>query len=62
MLRLRAAALAICLVATPAAAQLYRWTDGEGTVHYTADLDAIPPAHRAAAQLLSAPQPRSVIA
>src|SRR6266704_3305496 len=58
MLRLRAAALAICLVATPAAAQLYRWTDGEGTVHYTADLDAIPPAHRAAAQLLSAPQPR----
>src|SRR2546430_2435607 len=58
MLRLRAAALAVCLVATPAAAQLYRWTDGEGTVHYTADLDAIPPAHRAAAQLLSAPQPR----
>ncbi len=27
-------------------------------MHYTADLDAIPPAHRAAAQLLSAPQPR----
>src|SRR2546427_7287169 len=58
MLRLRAAALAVCLVATPAAAQLYRWTDGEGTVHYTADLDALPPAPRAARQLLSAPQPR----
>src|SRR3989442_7407660 len=58
MRSLRAAAIAVCLVATPAAAQLYRWTDGEGTVHYTADLDAIPPAHRAAAQLLSAPQPR----
>ena len=58
MLRLRAVALAVCLVATPAAAELYRWTDGQGTVHYTADLAAIPPAHRDAAQLLSAPQPR----
>jgi len=27
-------------------------------VHYTADLDAIPPAYRDAAELLSAPQPR----
>src|SRR5213592_3960030 len=62
MLRLRAAALAICLVATPAAAQLYRWTDGEGTVHYTADLDAIPSAYRDAAELLSAPQPRPAAA
>src|SRR5256884_3593358 len=58
MLRLRAAALAICLVATPAAAQLYGWTEGGGPGHSPADLDAIPPAHRAAAQLLSAPQPR----
>src|SRR2546425_10794359 len=58
MLRLRAAALAICLVATPAAAQLYRGPAGEGRVHSPADLAATPPAHRAAAQPLSAPQPR----
>src|SRR3989475_8967395 len=58
MLRLRAAALAVCLAAARAPAQLYGGTEGEGPVHYTADLDAVPPAHRAAAQLLSAPQPR----
>ena len=50
--------LVVCLTAAPAAAQLYRWTDGEGTVHYTADLDTIPSAYRAAAELLSSPQPR----
>jgi predicted aspartyl protease len=58
MLRVWAAALAVCLTATPAAAELYRWTDGEGTVHYTAGLDAVPPAYRDTAQLLAAPQPR----
>ena len=58
MSRVWAAALAVCLTAGPAAAQLYRWTDGEGTVHYTADLDTIPPASRATAELLSTPQPR----
>ena len=58
MVRLWVAALAVCLTATAAAAQLYRWTDGEGTVHYTADPDTIPPAFRDAAELLSAPQPR----
>jgi predicted aspartyl protease len=56
--RVSAAALAVCLTAAPAAAQLYRWTDDQGTVHYTADRDAIPPAYRDAAELLSAPQPR----
>jgi hypothetical protein len=56
--RLWAAAFAVCLVATPAAAQLYRWIDREGTVHYTADPDAIPPVYRDAARPLSAPQPR----
>jgi len=42
----------------PAAAQLYRWTDGEGTVHYTADLSTIPSPFRAGATLLSSPQAR----
>ena len=51
--------LAGFLVAAPAAAQLYRWTDAEGTVHYTADLSAIPPNFRDDATPLSAPQPRA---
>jgi len=51
--------LAGCLVAAPASAQLYRWTDAQGTEHYTADLAAIPPNFRDSATPLSAPQPRS---
>jgi hypothetical protein len=31
---------------TPAAAQLYSWTDANGVRHYTADPWAVPPAHR----------------
>jgi len=50
--------LAGCLAAVPAAAQLYQWTDAEGTVHYTADLNSIPPAHRDAARQLGHPQAR----
>lgn len=50
--------LAGCLAAAPAAAQLYHWTDAEGTVHYTADLSSIPPAYRDVARQLSHPQAR----
>jgi len=50
--------LAACLVAMPATAELLRWTDGEGTVHYTADPGSIPPAYRDAAQRLTHPQPQ----
>ncbi len=50
--------LAGCLAAVPAAAQLYHWTDAEGTDHYTADLSSIPPAYRDAARQLSHPQAR----
>ena len=46
-------------MAAPASAQLYRWTDAQGTEHYTADLAAIPPNFRDSATPLSAPQPRS---
>ena len=56
--RLGLIVLAGCLLATPATAQLYRWTDAEGTVYYTADLSAIPLAFRDGATLLSAPQAR----
>lgn len=50
--------LAGCLAAAAAAAQLYQWTDADGTVHYTADLSSIPPAYRDGARELSHPQAR----
>jgi hypothetical protein len=50
--------LAGCLAAAPAAAQLYQWMDADGTLHYTADLNSIPPAHREAARRLDHPQAR----
>ena len=49
-----------CLVVAPAAAQLYQWTDADGTVYFTADPTTIPPAHREAARQLGHPQPRPV--
>ncbi len=52
--------LAGCLLATPAAAQFYRWIDAEGTEHYTADVNSIPPRFRDSATVLSAPQARPI--
>ncbi len=62
----RRAALALivlagcCCLAAPAAGELYKWTDAQGTVHYTGDLASIPPAFRDTATLLNAPQPRPI--
>jgi len=39
----------LALLAAPAAAEIYRWTDAEGRVHFTQDLSQVPPAQRAAA-------------
>jgi Aspartyl protease/Domain of unknown function (DUF4124) len=47
-----------CLVATPARAELYKWTDAEGVVYYTSDLASIPPAFRDTTTLISTPQAR----
>ena len=47
-----------CLSATPALAELYKWTDAEGVVYYTADLASIPPAFRDSVTLISTPQAR----
>ena len=56
------AALALVLLgAGPAAAQLYRWTDGEGTTHYTTDAASIPPAFRDAAEDIGAPTPGPIV-
>ena len=38
------------LAAPPAQAQVYRWTDAQGTVHYTDDPDTIPASKRAHAR------------
>jgi clan AA aspartic protease (TIGR02281 family) len=39
-------------------AEIYRWTDSEGRVHFTQDLSRVPPAHRARAeQSAAAPRP-----
>jgi clan AA aspartic protease (TIGR02281 family) len=39
-------------------AEIYRWTDAEGRVHFTQDLSQVPPAHRPQAEQ-SAAAPRS---
>src|SRR5216117_105339 len=42
------ALLGLLGLTTPAAAQLYSWTDSNGVMHYTADPASIPPQHRPA--------------
>ena len=41
---------AACLLAATAAAEVYRWTDPQGKVHYTSDLSRVPEAQRDAAK------------
>lgn len=45
-----AAALALFGPAAPASAEVYRWTDAEGRVHFTQDLQSVPPGKRAEAR------------
>ena len=42
-------------------AVLYRWTDAEGTIHYTTDPDSIPPAFRGAVREIDTPTPGPVM-
>ncbi len=44
-----------------ARAELYRWTDAEGTVHYTTDPASIPPAFRGAVREIDTPTPGPVM-
>ena len=39
--------------------QMYKWTDPQGTVHFTDNVSQIPPAYRAKAQLLETSPPAS---
>ena len=38
--------LAIAVAAGPAGAEIYRWTDADGRVHFTQDLSQVPARHR----------------
>lgn len=49
-----AALAAAILVAAPAAAQVYQWTDRDGTLYYTTDPRRIPAQYRDAARVLEA--------
>jgi len=40
----------LALLAAPAAAEIYRWTDESGQEHFTMDLHRVPPKHRADAE------------
>jgi clan AA aspartic protease (TIGR02281 family) len=42
-------AVLLIVVALPAAAEIYRWTDEQGRVHFTQDLSQVPPEHRSQA-------------
>lgn len=56
------AALALVLLgAGPALAQLYRWTDPEGTDHYTTDAESIPEEFRDTAEDIGSPTPGPII-
>jgi len=42
--------LALLLLPASGGAEIYRWTDAEGRLHFTERLDRVPPAHRAEAE------------
>jgi hypothetical protein len=61
---LRAAILTLLLVlGAPGLvlAQVYRWTDAEGTIHYTTDAATIPPTFRGNVRTIDTPTPGPVM-
>jgi len=44
----------LCLAPFTAAGEIYQWTDAEGRIHYTQDLNQVPPRHRSQAELRAA--------
>ena len=48
--------LTLMLLPGVAVAQMYRWVDDRGTVHYTEGLDSVPERYRSRAQPLNLPQ------
>lgn len=51
----------LLLAAAPAAAQIYRWTDGAGVVHLTTNPDSIPEEYRAGVHAVDASRPASEV-
>jgi hypothetical protein len=47
--------LALCLLALPAAAEMYKWTDEKGKVHYS---DQPPPANAKTSETIKVPTPQ----
>ena len=47
---------ALSLVATPALAEMYKWTDDQGGVHYTQGMDSVPARFRPNAQMMAFPE------
>ncbi len=47
-----AAVLLLFLFAAPARAEIYRWEDSQGTIHYTDDLSSVPPEQRKRATIV----------
>jgi predicted aspartyl protease len=43
-------------MATPALAEMYRWTDDQGSVHYTQGMDSVPARFRPNAQMMAFPE------
>ena len=50
--------LATVVLAPPAMADLYQWTDGDGVLHYTSDPATIPEAYRETARDIGSPRVR----
>jgi predicted aspartyl protease len=47
---------ALPLLVAPASAQMFRWTDDQGGVHYTQGVDSVPERFRAKAQMMTLPE------
>ena len=47
---------AVVLPAAPAFAQMFRWTDEQGGVHYTQGPDSVPERFRSKAQMMALPE------
>ncbi len=54
------AAALLFLSSRPAAPEIYQWTDDQGTVHFTDELSAIPPAARGKERMLLREPPVSI--
>jgi hypothetical protein len=52
--------LAVCtLLASPASADIYRWEDASGGIHFTDDLSTVPPQHRGKALEIQKTPPKA---